>query len=163
MSKEIENPFLSIEGYNCFGCGPRNAAGLRMKFYYDEATEEVFSRLTPRAEHCGYPGVLHGGIQATMLDEVAYWAVHQATGKPALTVRMELDLKKAVTIPAEVEVRAKVEAVRKRIVKVQAKLLVDNELKAQAKVTYFLADPQVWSMVAGNGMAALAKKRVKRD
>jgi acyl-coenzyme A thioesterase PaaI-like protein len=153
--RDIENPYLDIEGYNCFGCSPRNDIGLKLKFKYDEETDEVFTFIRPRAEYCGYPGVLHGGIQASMLDEAAYWAVHMATGKPALTTRLDMELKRAVVLPAEVEIRAGVTALKRKIARVEARILVEGELKAQAKITYYVADPEQWERIAGK-IATLA-------
>ena len=31
----IKNPWLGIEGYNCFGCCPSNPYGVKMQFYED--------------------------------------------------------------------------------------------------------------------------------
>ena len=33
--QQIKNPWLGIEGYNCFGCCPDNPIGLKMRFYED--------------------------------------------------------------------------------------------------------------------------------
>lgn len=53
----------------CFVCGRDNPAGLGMSFY-DNGQDLVMSKVTPAAHFEGYPGVLHGGIVATILDEV---------------------------------------------------------------------------------------------
>jgi len=139
--REIENPFLKMEGYNCFGCGPSNHLGLRMKFFVDAENDEVFSLVTPNKEHCGFPGVLHGGIQATLLDEIAFWAIWEKIGKPALTARMEIELRKPVTMPAEVEVRGRVIETKKRIARVETWLSLEGQVKARAKIVYYLFDP----------------------
>ncbi len=57
---------------SCFACGSRNPAGLRLRFFTDG--QRVEARFTPRAEHNGFIGVVHGGITATILDEVMVWA-----------------------------------------------------------------------------------------
>lgn len=53
----------------CFVCGRDNPIGLHMEFY-DDGEKMVVSKITPPAYFEGYPGVLHGGIVATILDEV---------------------------------------------------------------------------------------------
>ncbi len=145
----LDNPYLGIEGYNCFGCSPTNPYGLRLRFSYDEGADEVFALATPASEHCGYPGVLHGGIQATMLDEVGYWAVHQKVHAPAFTTRIEMDLLRAVRVPSEILVRAKVLEVRRRIVTVEACLEVAGEVHARARIRYHRADDALWEKVTG--------------
>lgn len=51
----------------CFACGPKNAGGLKMVFRREG--ERVVADFTPSEGHQGFPGVLHGGIIATLLDE----------------------------------------------------------------------------------------------
>lgn len=51
----------------CFACGRHNDAGLKMTFRREG--ERVIADFTPREQHQGFPGVLHGGILATLLDE----------------------------------------------------------------------------------------------
>jgi acyl-coenzyme A thioesterase PaaI-like protein len=47
-----------------------NPIGLHLKFYQD-APGEVYADYTAPESYQGYPGVVHGGIVAAMLDEVA--------------------------------------------------------------------------------------------
>ena len=57
---------------SCFVCGEANAHGLRQRFETDGRS--IRARFTPRAEHVGFQGVVHGGILATLLDEIMVWA-----------------------------------------------------------------------------------------
>lgn len=51
----------------CFVCGTQNPHGLGVVFYDDGKT--VWTELTPGEHHQSWPGVLHGGIISTVLDE----------------------------------------------------------------------------------------------
>lgn len=51
----------------CFVCGRENTAGLQLEFF--EVDGRVETTFTPRPEHQGWPGFLHGGILFTVLDE----------------------------------------------------------------------------------------------
>lgn len=53
----------------CFVCGRKNPRGLYMTFY-DDGENEVYSDYTVPDEYQSYPGIVHGGIVASMLDEV---------------------------------------------------------------------------------------------
>lgn len=53
----------------CFVCGSENPFGLHAQFVEDEETGELVGIFTGREEHLSYPGRLHGGIAAAMLDE----------------------------------------------------------------------------------------------
>ena len=51
----------------CFVCGRENPSGLKLEFF--EVDGRVETTFTPRLEHQGWPGFLHGGILYTVLDE----------------------------------------------------------------------------------------------
>ncbi|MDH3789305.1 MAG: PaaI family thioesterase [Xanthomonadales bacterium] len=53
----------------CFVCGRSNPVGLYMQFY-DDTENEVVSEYTVPAHYQGYPGIVHGGVVASMLDEI---------------------------------------------------------------------------------------------
>ena len=75
--------------HSCFVCGESNALGLNLRFFADGPT--VRTRFTPRPEHIGFKQVVHGGIIATVLDEIMVWACVVQTKRFAycgeLTVR----------------------------------------------------------------------------
>ena len=54
----------------CFACGLENPFGLHLHFY-DNSQDEVYADFTIAPEHQGYPGVVHGGVTAAILDECA--------------------------------------------------------------------------------------------
>lgn len=92
---EIPNPYVGNDRYHCFGCDPHNDAGLRLSFYRDG--EVVTSSWEPREEFEGYPGVVHGGIQATLADEIGGWYIHSVLG----TAGMTRELHVTYLVPAE--------------------------------------------------------------
>jgi len=75
--------------HSCFVCGESNPFGLRLRFETDGHL--VQTRFVPRAEHIGFKGVVHGGLIATVLDEIMVWACAVPTRRFAycaeLTVR----------------------------------------------------------------------------
>jgi uncharacterized protein (TIGR00369 family) len=56
----------------CFVCGMENRAGLNLSFQNEG--EAVRGSWVPRPEFAGYKDVIHGGLTATVLDEVMTWA-----------------------------------------------------------------------------------------
>lgn len=58
--------------HSCFVCGESNTIGLRLRFETDGTI--VQTHFTPRPEHIGFKNVIHGGIIATLLDEIMVWA-----------------------------------------------------------------------------------------
>jgi acyl-coenzyme A thioesterase PaaI-like protein len=55
-----------VEG-TCYGCGDDNPIGLGLVFSAEPPG--VVSEFRARPEHCGAPGIVHGGVLATCLDE----------------------------------------------------------------------------------------------
>jgi len=65
---------------SCFVCGQDNPVGLRARCYQVGAAVEL--PFTTRGEHAGWSDVMHGGLIATVLDEVMTWAAILGSGKP---------------------------------------------------------------------------------
>ena len=53
---------------NCFGCGESNPIGLRLK--YRREGDRLRTEFMPGDDHQGWPGIVHGGIIASLLYEV---------------------------------------------------------------------------------------------
>ena len=59
--------YYSPEFAHCFGCGPANAQGLRLKSHVEG--DETVARFVPPAYYTGgFPGHVYGGIIASLLD-----------------------------------------------------------------------------------------------
>jgi uncharacterized protein (TIGR00369 family) len=58
--------------HSCFVCGESNPAGLKIRFETDGRIVQTHFR--PRVEHIGFQETVHGGILATLLDEIMVWA-----------------------------------------------------------------------------------------
>ncbi len=54
---------------HCFVCGLDNDYGLKLSFYQEESGAVVVDYVVPD-HYQGYPGVVHGGIVTTLMDEV---------------------------------------------------------------------------------------------
>ena len=118
--REIENIFLSWKDYNCFACSPQHQIGLRMRFFYDDETGIIHSRIDPRTDLEGFPGILHGGLQSTILDEVGFWALYAKTERLAVTARLSIEFIKPVTLRQVLTGYAKMNKDRGRIAYVDA-------------------------------------------
>ena len=99
----------------CFGCGHRNEFGLKMVFEHEPGGETRATYLAP-AHLGGAPGVVHGGIQATLLDEllgVAVQEYHVAGGAPdADHVTVDFSLSYRAPVPTGATIRMSARVVR---------------------------------------------------
>lgn len=58
----------------CYGCGPANTLGHRIKSYWSADGSEVVCRFQPRPEHnAGFPNVMYGGLVASLIDCHSIW------------------------------------------------------------------------------------------
>ena len=138
MIKEIENVLSGFPNYNCFACGPRNEHGLRLKFFYNEEKDEVFTTICPEQHFAGWPGIVHGGVQCALVDEVSFWAMFNETKKIAFTAKIDMSYIKKVPSGRMLDVRAKIKEIRGRRVEVDSviKDYHDDAELTKAAVTY---------------------------
>lgn len=79
----------------CFVCGDTNAVGLGARFYFDEAAQKAICDITADESYAGYKNVFHGGITATLLDEIMIKAL-LAEDVFVVTAEMTVRFKKPV-------------------------------------------------------------------
>lgn len=89
---------------NCLVCGVENPFGLKTKFYELE-NKEIVAYFTPHTYLQSYPGILHGGISATILDETIGRAIMAHYGQKSFGVTIELTLKYKKPVPLDVELK----------------------------------------------------------
>ena len=100
---------IADEGYDrCYGCGQGNANGLRLRFEHRDGSAECV--YTAPEHFAGAPGVIHGGAQATMLDEVMGHAIHFGGVDPDLdvvTVEFTLRYRRPAPVAVPLTLRAR--------------------------------------------------------
>ncbi len=141
--RKVKNPFAGLEGYNCFGCSPDNKFGIQLNFV-DEG-EYLTAEWEPKPQFQGYRNVLHGGIQATLLDEIVSWYVYAKLKTAGVTSKMEVRYKKPVYVnKGIIRLRAKLIQQRRNLADFEVELFDnDNQLCAVGKVQYFIFPEKV--------------------
>lgn len=89
----------------CMVCGTENGCGLHARFFELE-DGDIAGVFTPRQEHQGYPGRLHGGIASTILDETMGRAITM-TDPTAWGVTLELTVRYRKPVPLDAPVVAR--------------------------------------------------------
>lgn len=142
--KEIVNPWVGNQsGYNCFGCNPNNPQGMHMHFYWDgEAEGKVVSVWKPNENFVSWIDTLHGGIQASLLDEICGWVVFYRLQTSGVTAKMEMRYKKQVmTTWPYLLLTAELVETRHNVAIVKGRLLSpENVVCAECQCTYFTFD-----------------------
>ena len=106
MTQALQDRFAPHN--QCFGCGPSNDKGLRIKSIVQG--DQVVADFTPEAHHLAFPGVLNGGIIGALLDchsnWTAAWHLMQKSGaeSPPCTVTADYAIKLKRPTPLDVPV-----------------------------------------------------------
>ncbi len=126
----------------CFGCGPANAKGLRIRSF--PSGDAVVCDWTPAAHHEAFPGMLNGGIVGTLLDchsnWTAAWHLLNKTKAAELpcTVTAEFHVKLLAPTPSQgpVHLHAKVVESSDRKAVIEAELSVAGKVTATCRGTF---------------------------
>ncbi len=131
----------------CFGCGPANPLGLRIRSFAEGA--EVVARFKPQAHHEAFPGVLNGGIIGAILDCHCNWAAaHHLMGvrglaTPPCTVTADyaITLRRPCPTDLELTLRAHVTATEGARVTVEGSLEGNGKVQATCRGTFVAVEP----------------------
>jgi acyl-coenzyme A thioesterase PaaI-like protein len=118
---ETKDDVLPAGPRQCFACGDDNPIGMHLEDIRREG-DEVRARLHPRPEYQSYPGMLHGGLSTTALDEVMGYAAILLAGIWSATATMEVRFRAPVPYDATLELVAGITETRSRRVRAWARL-----------------------------------------
>lgn len=131
---------LEIAPHNCFACGSLNTHGLHLELHAQDGRCWTELRLPRRFE--GWEGIAHGGIIATILDEVMAWALveHDLWG---VTARMSLEFRQPVRVDTPIRAVGWITGARRRVVETAGEIADarDRTLLARGTATYVGASP----------------------
>lgn len=143
--KKIINPFLPLmeKGYNCFACAPNNPYGLKMQFYEDG--DDIVSFWSPDDNYQGWLKTLHGGIQATLIDECAGWLISRKFQTSGMTTNLNIKYKKPIPTSSDVtlEIRTRVKQVKRNFVFMEASIAHNGEVCSTGELTFYCFTKEV--------------------
>jgi len=128
----------------CYGCGRRNAQGLHVRTEWD-GREGVF-RFTPEAYYTAYPGIVYGGLIASLMDchcigtavAAAFDAEGRAPGtEPAIlyvTANLNVTYLRPTPMGCELVLRAQVKEFHERKALITCSLSAGDLVCATAEV-----------------------------
>lgn len=127
---------------NCFGCAPGNMKGLRLKFRHDEAGR-IHTDVCLGRDFESFPGIIHGGIVATVMDEVLARASLHVHRVPAMTVGLRLRYVKVMKTGQPYVAVAEVQSRDGELVRLSGRLeSATDGLVAAADATFMLLDAE---------------------
>ncbi len=148
----IENIFRSFPAYNCFVCSPAHAFGFHLEFFADPARDAVVAPLSPREDMAGYPGILHGGFQAMLLDEVSCWAALHQAGRIVFTASLEVRFARPMPTGAPALACARITKAGSRLCKAEAWIEAgqgEPVRLAEAAGSFYVPTPAEFAVITG--------------
>jgi uncharacterized protein (TIGR00369 family) len=104
MRRQIS--FANDRDGRCYGCGPANPSGLRLQFF--ETDEGVEVEYAVPDDMRGAPGVVHGGVQATLLDEAMCMTAYAKGGTPVVTGELTVRYLRPVPTATPIVIRGRI-------------------------------------------------------
>jgi uncharacterized protein (TIGR00369 family) len=127
---------------HCFGCGPDNPDGLRLKFVLGQDGKSFICRFRLSSRFVGPPGHAHGGIIATILDE-AMGKVNKLRHVVALTREMKVEYLRPVPLANTLIAEGREKYVRGREhINVAEIRTEDGHVLARSRGKFIKIDPE---------------------
>ena len=134
----------------CFGCGPANADGLRIRSVPSpDDPDDVLADWTPQPRHEAFEGVLNGGIIGTLLDCHSNWTAtwhlmrRRGADRPPTTVTLEYAVRMRRPTPSVGPLRlsARVTEAADDRATVEASIEAGGEVTATCRGTFVAVKP----------------------
>ena len=143
--KKIINPYAGTSehlGYYCFACAPQNPCGLKMEFYEDG--DDVVSFWEPDNNFQSWIGTLHGGIQATLLDEAGGWVVSRKLQTTGMTTHLNVRYRSSVPVgKGPLEIRARLKEMKRNFAFIDAEISHEGKVCTTCEMIYCTFSKQI--------------------
>lgn len=115
----------------CFACGKNNPFGLHLEWYNNYDENQVEAEFMLDDKYCSYPGTMHGGIIATILDETSGRAILLNNDFNRLMVTLKMEVVYKQNTPTNTKLKA------------VGRVLKDGGSRAQVEGTILLPDGSI--------------------
>ena len=122
----------------CLVCGRQNPHGLMLSLHVEESTGVVSVTFTPRPEHIGFEGIVHGGVLATVLDEAMVWAATWHGKRFCVAGEMSVRFRQSANVGEPLLVTAAIDLARSKLITAtgEVRRAADNTLLTTATGKY---------------------------
>ncbi len=146
MNKKAFQDYYPTDFGQCYGCGPFNDHGMKIKSFWTEDEEESYCYFTPKPYHTAVPGIVYGGLIASIIDchatATAAAAGYRAEGRgmdtdPPLryvTASLHVNYLKPTPIDTKLKLIGKVKEIKGRKIIITITLSANEEICARGEV-----------------------------
>ncbi|MCL4838264.1 MAG: PaaI family thioesterase [Thermoanaerobaculia bacterium] len=161
MEEKAFQDYYPDELAQCYGCGRLNEHGHRIRSFWDG--EETVCIFTPEPFHIAIPGVVYGGLIASLVDchstGTAAAAAYRAAGRALdsepplrfLTASLHVDYLEPTPLGVPLVLRGRIEEVKGRKVVVETEVRCGGRLCARGRVVAVQVPDERFRRPAGGG------------
>lgn len=131
----------------CFGCGPSNDKGLRIRSMVEG--DSLVALFTPEPHHQAFDNILSGGICGTLLDCHSNWCAayfimqerKEDTSPCTVTARYTVELKAPTPMNTELKIIARPIKISTRKGEIHAEIWANNQITATCEGIFVAVNP----------------------
>ncbi|MCL2669904.1 MAG: PaaI family thioesterase [Syntrophaceae bacterium] len=159
MGEKAFQDYYTEQFGQCYGCGALNDTGLQIKSYWDG--EETVCTYEPKPFHMAVPGVVYGGLIASLIDchstATAAAAMYRAEGRAMdtepplrfLTGSLHVDYLAPTPLGVPLEIRGRAKEIKGRKVTITSTLAANGKVCARGEVVAVLIPEQMAEALGG--------------
>ena len=133
-TEDLDGP-VPVPDVGCFGCSPTNPGGLGLRFHRRGDTVRTACRIPDRLH--GAPAIAHGGIVATILDEVSCVAVLALRGSYVVTGELSVRYSRPCPVETDLVASARITGTHPRYLVVEAEIRQADVVLARSSGKFF--------------------------
>ncbi len=111
---------FEVAPHHCFACGSLNVNGIGLVLHVEPDRSWTELSLAPRFQ--GWDGIAHGGIVATILDEVMAWSL-AGSDNWGVTARMAIEFRKPVPLETPLRAEGWITKQRRRVIDTEGRII----------------------------------------
>ena len=124
----------------CFACGDKNPIGLKLKFDFNDMKKTLSCKFTLGKNYQGFTDIVHGGILATILDEVMTTLALKLHFS-VVTAKMEIRFRHPMRVNTLAQASAVLVERKRRLILCKSHISdMDGEIFAEANGVLFIVN-----------------------
>jgi len=136
----VESPLMSWidlpHTRGCIVCGRDNPMSLGLQLRVNSENGVVSVEFTPREQHIGLQGVVHGGVIATVVDEAMVWAATWAGRRFCVCGEMSIRFRHSAAVGQPLLITARVASKRAKLIQTSAEVRQGDAIIGSATGKY---------------------------
>lgn len=139
--------FIGDELHVCFGCSPTNPKGMKLEFHKTDIGG-LATKWTPQYDMVSFPNIVHGGLSATLLDELGGVLIQSDLNAFALTVSTRINYHSPVYADRPLLAHAKILGKFRRYVLVEGVIFSDKgKILSTMTTLYFIPSTSMFKHI----------------